>query len=474
MTKLSLIALLSVAAVSPVAAQRYNGQVSFTPAQVKAASDSVRLNLGVVLDSVQLNNRTLVTLTPRLVSQDGAQTYTFPTLSFGSRNRGIMWERKNMPGTPRPVLFRTGDKRTLPLSLAAPNVAWVKKARFVVDEKVQGCSGCEEGSMRYNLLDRLVKEEYRPKFTTAYVMPKPEPVKTRADRFVARFNFKVNRYELLPNLGNNRNEFARVDSVAQAILRNSDVQVKNVTIDGYASPEGTDEANLKLSQNRAQAFVDYLRRTYGLSTRIFAVHGHGSDWEGLLKSAAGDQRVPNLSGVLAILNQSGSNEVRKAALRKLDAGVPYAYLLENHYPPLRRTEYQFTYTVRAFNLQEAIERIHTNPGLLSLNEMYLVAEHFPAGSVERMNALETAQRIYPNAPESRFNTLANRLAVGQLGNEESFLRSYTDGAEKWNNLGVYYGLKKDYVRAKECFELAGNHPAAVQNLAELAKVEAEE
>ena len=66
------------------------------------------------------------------------------------------------------------------------------------------------------------------------------------------------------------------------------------------------------------------------------------------------------------------------------------------------------------------------------------------------------------------------MAVGQLGSEESFLRSYTDGAEKWNNLGVYYGLKKDYVRAKECFELAGNHPAAVQNLAELAKVEAEE
>ena len=118
----------------------------------------------------------------------------------------------------------------------------------MVDEQVQGCAGCEEGAMRYNLLERLVKEEYRPQFTTAYVMPTPEPVKMRSDRFVARFNFKVNRYELLPNLGNNRVEFARVDSVAQVILRNSDVQVKNVTIDGYASPEGTDAGNLKLSQ----------------------------------------------------------------------------------------------------------------------------------------------------------------------------------------------------------------------------------
>lgn len=473
MTKLSLIALLSVATALPAAAQRYNGQVSFTPAQVKAAADSVRLNLGVVLDGVRLGSRTLVTLTPRLVSQDGTQTYTFSPVSFGGRNRDIMWKRHNFPGTPRPVVLRSGEQRTLPLTLTAPNVAWVKKARLVVDEQVQGCAGCEEGAMRYNLLDRLVKEEYRPQFTTAYVMPTPEPVKMRSDRFVARFNFKVNRYELLPNLGNNRVEFARVDSVAQVILRNSDVQVKNVTIDGYASPEGTDAGNLKLSQNRAQAFVDYLRRTYGLSTRIFAVRGHGSDWAGLRQRVEQDPQVPNLSGVLEVLNQDGNNEARKAALRKLDGGAPYAYLLDTHYPPLRRTEYQFTYAVRAFNLQEAIERIHTNPALLSLNEMYLVAESFPAGSVERRNALETAQRLFPNAPESRFNTLANRLVSAQTEADEAFLRGYADGAEKWNNLGVYYGLKKDYARAKECFQRAGQLPAAVKNLAELAKVDAE-
>ncbi len=91
MTKLSLIALLSVATALPAAAQRYNGQVSFTPAQVKAAADSVRLNLGVVLDGVRLGSRTLVTLTPRLVSQDGTQTYTFSPVSFGGRNRDIIW-----------------------------------------------------------------------------------------------------------------------------------------------------------------------------------------------------------------------------------------------------------------------------------------------------------------------------------------------------------------------------------------------
>lgn len=465
-----LLALAAMAFAMPAAADNYNGRVAFTQTTPKVAKDSIRFGVNVVLDQVALGSRTLLTLTPKLVSEDGTQTYAFPAVSVGGRNRQIMWKRHNIAGT-QPVYHKNGSAQTISLALAAPNVAWVKKARLVVDEQVQGCAGCEQGEMRYNLLSRLVKEEYRPKFTTVFVTPKPEPVKTRADRFIARFNFRVNRSELLPELGNNRVEFARVDSVAKAILLNTDVKVKNVSIDGYASPEGTDAANLKLSQNRALSFADYLRRTYKLSRGVLNGVGHGSDWEGLRNSVMADVNVPNKQAVLDILGATSNNEVRKTNLRKLDAGQPYAYLLANHYPPLRRTEYQFTYTVRDFNLEEAIQRIYSNPSLLSLNEMYLVANHYAAGSAERRNALETAQRVYPNAPESRFNALAYRMAQGEQVNEEQFLVNYTTSPEKWNNLGVYYGLRKDYARAKECFSRAGNLPAAQANLAELAKVE---
>ena len=465
-----LLALAAVAFAMPAAADNYNGRVAFTQTTPKVAKDSIRFGVNVVLDQVALGSRTLLTLTPKLVSEDGTQTYAFPAVSVGGRNRQIMWKRHNIAGT-QPVYHKNGSAQTVALNLAAPNVAWVKKARLVVDEQVQGCAGCEQGEMRYKLLDRLVKEEYRPKFTTVFVTPKPEPVKTRSDRFIARFNFRVNRSELLPELGNNRVEFARVDSVAKAILLNTDVKVKNVSIDGYASPEGTDAGNLKLSQNRALSFADYLRRTYKLSRGVLNGVGHGSDWEGLRNSVIADANVPNKQGVLDVLAAASNNEVRKTNLRKLDAGQPYAYLLANNYPPLRRTEYQFTYTVRDFNLEEAIQRIYSNPSLLSLNEMYLVANHYAAGSAERRNALETAQRIYPNAPESRFNALAYRMAQGEQVDEEQFLSGYTASPEKWNNLGVYYGLRKDYARAKECFSRAGNLPAAQANLAELAKVE---
>jgi outer membrane protein OmpA-like peptidoglycan-associated protein len=49
----------------------------------------------------------------------------------------------------------------------------------------------------------------------------------------------------------------------------------NVTINGYASPEGTEEYNLNLSQRRADAVKAILVDKYGIaSTRINAI-GHG-------------------------------------------------------------------------------------------------------------------------------------------------------------------------------------------------------
>ena len=69
--------------------------------------------------------------------------------------------------------------------------------------------------------------------------------------------------------------------MANAILGNKDVTVRTVNIDGYASPEGQEANNIRLADGRAKSFVKYLEQTYGLSTRLFHVEGHGEDWAGL-------------------------------------------------------------------------------------------------------------------------------------------------------------------------------------------------
>lgn len=63
-----------------------------------------------------------------------------------------------------------------------------------------------------------------------------------------------------------------IEHVAQYLKNNPSV---NVTVNGYASPEGTEEYNLKLSQRRADAVKKILVDKYGIAaTRINTV-GHG-------------------------------------------------------------------------------------------------------------------------------------------------------------------------------------------------------
>ena len=63
-----------------------------------------------------------------------------------------------------------------------------------------------------------------------------------------------------------------IEHVAQYLKDNPSV---NVTVNGYASPEGTEEYNLQLSQRRADAVKDILVNKYGIAANRINTIGHG-------------------------------------------------------------------------------------------------------------------------------------------------------------------------------------------------------
>ena len=63
-----------------------------------------------------------------------------------------------------------------------------------------------------------------------------------------------------------------IEHVATYLKENPNV---NVTVNGYASPEGTEEYNLQLSQRRADAVKDILVNKYGISASRINAIGHG-------------------------------------------------------------------------------------------------------------------------------------------------------------------------------------------------------
>ena len=466
----SLIAFLAAALALPLhAAGDIRGNVGFTPVKVNVANDSMRIAFDVILDRVEIAPNAQLNLRPRLVSQDGTQIYEFAPVSVAGRTRYIMWERGDRK-TPRPFSARK-ERMVLPVSITAPAVEWARTAKLNVEEQISGCASCELARRELTVSEQIFHSAYRPGYSLAYLTPKEEMVKMRSEKFVARFNFRVNRTELLPELGNNSVEFARVDSVANAILGNKDITVRAVSIDGYASPEGIESNNIRLANERAKSFVHYLEQTYGISTRLFQIQGHGEDWDGLRRWLSENSYYQWSSPLLNILDGTRYNTtLRKDRMKQLGNGDAYAFLMDNVFPELRRTEYKFTYQVRSFNEAEAIELNKSNPYLLSLAELYKVGNSFPEGSAERRGVFETAYRLFPQEPVSRFNAIAANLASGKTTGAE-YLLNFPTSAEQLNNLGVYYALTGNYLKAAECFQRAGRLPQALKNLEELNKAE---
>ena len=67
-------------------------------------------------------------------------------------------------------------------------------------------------------------------------------------------------------------QMASLEHVANYLKKNPDA---NITVNGYASPEGTEEYNLQLSQRRAEAVKNLLVSKYGIEADRINAIGHG-------------------------------------------------------------------------------------------------------------------------------------------------------------------------------------------------------
>jgi tetratricopeptide (TPR) repeat protein len=179
--------------------------------------------------------------------------------------------------------------------------------------------------------------------------------------------------------------------------------------------------------------------------------------------------------VLAIIDNYPLETERKAKLKQLQSGMPYQYLLRNVYPRLRVAVCKVNFNVKNFDVEEAKEVIKTRPQNLSLNEMFMVANSYPAGSQEFVDVFEVAVRMYPENEIANMNAAAAAILRKDLVAAERYLNKVDSKEPEYiNSRGVVALLKGDYKQAEKYLKAAAGSglEAAKDNLDELAKKKA--
>ncbi len=310
---------------------------------------------------------------------------------------------------------------------------------------------------------------YVPQFAVSFITPEVETVKQRSEAGKAYLDFVVGRSEIVPSFKNNAVELDKIHALIRQVQNDPDATITGITITGYASPEGTYESNMTLSQHRANALKEHIRSMYGFSHGLFRVEGRGEDWK-TLDVLVEQSGMADKYRILEIIRGTDIFDGREKKLMDLSGGNPYRQMKVELFPQLRRSDYELHYTVLPFTVEKGKAVFKTKPSSLSLNEMFLIADTYEPGSTAFNEVFETAARIFPASDVANINAAANALNRKDAVSAAQYLQKVKGHTPAyWNNAGILAYMQGDKQKAAECFAKAAGNAEAIRNTGELVK-----
>lgn len=178
-----------------------------------------------------------------------------------------------------------------------------------------------------------------------------------SDTIGVRIFFHQSKVNVLPDY---RRNAERLDSFLNELYRVQDdpeLTFRHINIIGGASPEGTKRFNKWLSEQRASRITEYLyeHSSRPLEDETVTIEHPGVDWTGLKRMVLADSAVPDREQVLEIIDNPGPTDNRVARLKKLNYGIPWLYMYNKFYPPLRGSQVQIIYDRPVFRPLRSVE-----------------------------------------------------------------------------------------------------------------------
>lgn len=423
------------------------------------------INFQVNADSLKIPSNRAVKLQPVLVSGDSLRV--LKAIVIAGRRQAIMHQRENRSGQ---LITLKGKKQQLQAyQETIPYQAWMNGSELKLMQDVCGCGGSPLTHRQTDSFQVWVDvPEYEVKPLLAFVSPQAEGIKYRTEKGQAFLDFPVNETVIYPYYRQNPVELQKIRHTVDIVKNDTNTHITQISIHGYASPEGSWINNSRLAHGRAAALKQYVCDLYHFEDNLFKVTSTPEDWEGLrvwVEQSDWKQK----SEILNIIATVSDEDARNAALQKLDHGKVYAKLLKEVYPALRHSDYAVHFTVRAFNLEEAKQLIKTRPQLLSLQEMYLVASSYPLGSDAFQEVFDIAVRLFPDDEIANLNVALSLLQRKDFSLAARYLQKAGSSPQATHARGVLCLMTEQYDQAEKLLQEAADQGVAEakDNLQEL-------
>ncbi len=277
----------------------------------------------------------------------------------------------------------------------------------------------------------------------------------------AAIYYPVNRYILdwnlpLNKLQENKDALANLSTNLQ-----KGYKLKDITVAGWASPEGEETFNNGLSENRAKAAIEHLNSLFTKELKkkgtllpfknvkeiAYEKSGNGPDWNGFM-AAVEASSIKDKSAILNVV-RSASPAQREQEIRNMI--LIYPELEKEILPPLRRA----IISVNTFEPKKTDADIAqlatTDPAALSLNELLYAATLTNDLKTRRM-IYGSAMELHPKCLRAVLNAAEVDINLGNIADAKSLLNKAISMSDKsaaaYNNLAVVNIIERDFVAAE--------------------------
>lgn len=471
-----LIFILFTIIVLSVSAKEYPGRIIFISNEVKEVNDSLHVYFKVNIRAGAVNDCTAMYLTPQLLSNGSVMAFPYVLIS-GNKKYNLIerWKSLNKDKVENIIPYTTiiinqFTDTLLTYDFKVPYEMWMDSAHLVIKQEVTGCRN--ENHFFTFMMNNKVKVQshtpYQVNPLVSYIEPKTESkiLKIQGEAYL---DFQVGKSVILPQYRHNQKELEKINALVKSIINDSDLRIKSLLIEGYASPDGSYAANDRLSYTRAIALKNYMKDKFGFSESSFRVSNIAEDWD-RLKQLILQSNIAYKNEIIEIIDNADISDGYKSELTKLANGVPYRQMSDELFPQLRRVEYNINVAVKDYTLDQAKSLFRKKDSQLNQLELYEIAQSYGEGSKEFVEILaDTIPKYYPGDQTANNNAGAALILINELSLAKRNLLNAGTNPSSLNNLGVIFLKEGDLDKAEDLFKraLMGGVTEANHNLNEL-------
>ena len=475
----SLLVLASCSKMGPLSADNF----TVDPNPLEAIGGQVPATIDGTFPEKYMKKKAVVTVTPELRYGDGQVT----------KGTGATFQGEKVQGNDQTIPYKVGGRYTMKTSF--PYNADMEKSNMYLTFSAR------VGNKEVAIPDVKVAtgvistaELYKSAMNSCIAPDSFQRVKAQKQQ--ANIKFLINQANLRKSELKNNSVKEFVSMLKKINADREGLNLKNVEVAAYASPDGGYDFNDKLSKKRENTTTGYVNKQLKaakLGDANVDAHYTAQDWEGF-KELVSASNLQDKDVILRVLEMYKDPEEREKQIRNMSQG--FRELADGILPELRRSRLIINYETVGRSDDQIKQQYASDPSKLSADEL-LYAASLENDADKKAEIYEKTADLYPDdyraynnlaalafnkgdkntasqylaqaqskgaAPEAYANQALAALKNGNVKDAENYVSKATDANQLNEVLGNLNIAKGNYAQAEKDFGNTASNSAALAQL----------